>query len=229
MDIRSTLGHLWGLRYLSQHMARGTVMDKAKLDLVIDKSRSRKWSGIVWHHSASPDGQTRDWPGIVRYHTSPRIDFEIVSPDDYERRLKIHDGKVFQPAWKCVGYHGGTEWVDGKVVFTWGRPLDQIGAHAGVKGCSNLFNTEYLGLVAIGNFDAKPPAPEHWEFNLQVTRAFMKAFDISAGRVIGHREVFTKLNVPVQKSCPGRSWSMDSFRSCLQLLALLAVKVATWC
>ena len=61
------------------------------------------------------------------------MDFDTVTQDEFERRLKAGDGKVFQRPWKDVGYHGGTEWVDGKVAFAWGRPLDQIGAHAGVK------------------------------------------------------------------------------------------------
>ena len=184
-------------------------------DLVIDKAHSHPWKGIVWHHSASPDGQTRDWGGIVKYHTSFRVDFEIVTEEEFNRRLQCGLGKTFQRPWRAVGYHGGTEWVDGKVVFNWGRPLTEIGAHSGVKNASNLFNTEYLGLCAIGSFDAEPPKPEHWEFNLQVTRALMLAFQISANRVIGHREVFVRLGVPVQKSCPGRAWSMDTFRACL--------------
>lgn len=184
-------------------------------NFLIDKSKSRAWKGIVWHHSASPDNQARDWQGIVKYHTSYRVDFGTVSQDEFERRLKAGEGKVFQRPWKDVGYHGGTEWVDGKVVFCQGRPLDQIGAHAGVKDASNLFNTEYIGLCAIGNFDTAPPKPEHWEFNLQITRAFMGAFGISTARVIGHREVFVKLGVPVQKSCPGKCWDLDNFRQSL--------------
>ena len=184
-------------------------------ELVVNKACSRAWKGIVWHHSASPDGQTRDWAGIVKYHTSFRVDFDIVSQEEFDRRLNAGEGKVFQRPWRDVGYHGGTEWVDGQVVFTWGRPLDQIGAHAGVKGCSNLFNTEYIGLCAIGDFDTAPPRPEHWDLNLQVTRALMQAFQISANRVIGHREVFDRLGVPRQKTCPGKAWDMDLFRKML--------------
>ena len=218
MDLRHILAHiLYWLRPRSvvKPDKINIVVPKPKLDLAIDKSKSRAWKGIVWHHSASPDNQTRDWQGIVKYHTSYRVDFDTVSQEEFEQRLKAGKGKVFQRPWKDVGYHGGTEWVDGKVVFCWGRPLDQIGAHAGVKDASNLFNTEYIGLCAIGNFDAVPPKPEHWEFNLQVTRAFMEAFGITSARVIGHREVFVKLGVPVQKSCPGKCWDLDNFRQSL--------------
>ena len=187
--------------------------EKIKLDLQIDVSRSRSWKGIVWHHAASPDTPTRDWGGIVRYHTSYRIDFEIVSAEEFERRKSLGLGKVFQTPWKTVGYNGGTEWAGDKVVFNWGRPLNMVGAHSGVAGCSNIFNEEYLGFCSIGDFDAAPPRPEHWDFNLKLTRAFMDAFNIPASHVIGHREVFDRLGVPRQKSCPGGGWDMEQFRA----------------
>lgn len=188
-------------------------MPQAKLDLLIDSSRSRPWKGIVWHHSASPDGVGRDWAGIVKYHTSYRVDFQIVSAVEFERRLQLGQGSSFQKPWKDVGYHGGTELVNGAAVFSWGRPLDQIGAHAGVKDASNRFNEEYLGLCAIGDFDQAPPSPTQWDFNLRLTRSFMEAFRIPASHVIGHREVFDRLGVPRQKTCPGKAWDMDTFRS----------------
>lgn len=156
---------------------------------------------------------TRDWDAIRKYHTSYRVDFNIVSKEEFERRLKAKDGKSFQTPWRDVGYHGGTEWVDGKVIFAKGRPLNMIGAHAGVAGVSSQFNQDYIGLCAVGNFDTVLPKPEHWDFNLRLTRAFMDAFQIPAGHVIGHREVFDRLGVPRQKTCPGTGWDMDLFRS----------------
>lgn len=188
-------------------------MDKPKLTLDIAVPRFRNWSGIVWHHSASPDGVMRDWDAIRRYHMSYRIDGDIVSAAEYKRRLDARIGKSFQTPWSDIGYHGGTEWVNGQVVFNWGRPLSQIGAHAGVKNASNLYNTEYLGLCAVGDFDNSPPKPEHWEFNLRLTRTFMEAFHIPASHIIGHREVFDRLGVPRQKTCPGKCWDMELFRS----------------
>ena len=183
------------------------------LDIKIDTSKSRPWKGIVWHHSASPDGVTRDWDAIVKYHTSYRVDFNIVSKEEFDRRLKARNGTTFQTPWRDVGYHGGIEWVNDQVIFQWGRPLDMIGAHAGVKDASNRFNVEYLGLCAIGNFDLKPPKIEIWDFALRLTRSFAKAFQIPKTHIIGHREVFDRLGVPRQKTCPGKYWDMDLFRS----------------
>lgn len=177
------------------------------------RANPRPWKGICWHHSAGPDGKDRDWDGIVRYHTSHRIDFDIVSKQEYDDRLKAGKGKVFQAPWSDVGYHGGVEFFGGTAAFVTGRPLSKIGAHAGVKNASNRFNTEYLGLCAIGNFDLAPPSPEIWNLALSVTKEFMKTFDIPPTHIIGHREVFDRLGVPRQKTCPGKHWSMDSFRS----------------
>lgn len=196
-------------------MPRIVVVSKPRLDLKIDVSASRPWSGIVWHHSASPDKKTRDWDGIVKYHTSHRIDFNIVDKDTFERRLKQGDGKVFEKPWKDVGYHGGTELVKGEPIFHWGRPLSMVGAHAGVVGVSNKFNEIYLGLCCIGNFDLAPPAPELWDFNLRLTRSLMDAFHIPFNEVIGHRGVFDRLGVPRQKTCPGTAWDMEKFQKAL--------------
>lgn len=188
------------------------VKPKPKLDLVIDTSHSQKWDGIVWHHSFSPDTQTRNWDGIVKYHLAYKVDYVVVGKEEFDRRRKSGEGKVFQKPWKDVGYHGGTEWIDGKVVFHWGRPLRLTGAHAGVKGVSNKFNEVYIGFCAIGKFDEELPKQEHWDFNLRLTRAFMDAFQIPKEEVIGHREVFDRLGVPRQKTCPGRAWDMNLFR-----------------
>ncbi len=188
-------------------------LQKPRMKLEIPMAGSRGWKGIVWHHSASPDGNTRDWDGIVKYHTSYRIDFDIVSQGDFERRLQNHQGKVFQKPWKAVGYNGGTELIGGVPAFFWGRPINMIGAHAGVESVSNLFNTDYLGFCCIGNYDKESPIPDLWDFNLQLTRTFMDAFHITKENVIGHREVFDRLGVPRQKSCPGNCWNMDLFRA----------------
>ena len=183
------------------------------LDLRIAIKNARKWKGICWHHSASPDKVTRDWDSIVKYHTSYRIDFDIVTREEFEKRLTAHKGKVFQKPWNAVGYHAGTEMMNGKPVFSWGRALSMACAHAGVASVSNKFNEDFIGICCIGNYDPISPDPALWDFNLEVTRAFMAAFKISKEQVIGHREVFDRLKIPRQKSCPGKSWNLDLFRA----------------
>jgi hypothetical protein len=186
---------------------------KPVMKLEVPTAGARPWKGIVWHHSASADGKTRDWDGIVKYHTSYRIDFDTVSKEEFERRSAAHQGKVFQKPWLAVGYNGGTELVGDSPAFSFGRPLNMTGAHAGVANVSNKFNEDYLGFCCIGNYDLESPRPDLWDFNLQLTRSFMDAFQIPRENVIGHREVFLKLGVPVEKSCPGNCWNMELFRA----------------
>jgi hypothetical protein len=219
MDIRSMLAHLLAFQHFGRSHApkKEHPMDKPKLAIPIDVATSRPWKGLVLHHSATPDGQMRDWDGIRRYHMSWRIDFSPCKggKEEFDRRLAAGDGKVFQQPWKDIAYHAGIEYVNGQLTFQWGRPLNQIGAHAGVKGCSNLFNVDYLGLCVVGDFDSAQPDPALWDFTLQTIRAFMDAFRFGPSKVLGHREVFERLGVPVQKSCPGRSWSMADLRASL--------------
>lgn len=181
--------------------------------LKIDESQARRWKGIVWHHSASPDKpMLNDWDGVVKYHTSHRIDFNIVSKEEWERRIKSKEGKVFQSPWKAVGYHGGVELFNSIPTFHWGRPLSMIGAHSGVSGVSSKFNMDYLGICCLGNFDVAEPDEVVWKFCLSVTRAFTTKFHIPKEEVIGHREVFDRIGVPRQKTCPGLKWDMNKFR-----------------
>jgi len=180
--------------------------------VVIRKTITRNWEGIVWHHSATIDGETKDWSGIVKYHTSHRIDFNIVSKKEFDRRQKAKKGDYFQKPWRFVGYHGAIEMVDGKASYFSGRSFNLSGAHSGVKGVSNVFNDNYIGLCAIGNYDTAPPSKEIWELALRVTKDLMKKFSIHPSFVIGHREVYSKLGIPIQKSCPGKAWDVDLFR-----------------
>ena len=192
------------------------VPTDAKIEMITEAKNmfnAIKWQGIVWHHSASPDLVTRDWNGIVKYHTSYRIDFETVTKEEFERRIKSNEGKYFQTPWKAVGYHAGIELVGGIPILNIGRPLYEIGAHAGVKGASNRFNTEYIGMCAIGNYDVDTVSDQIWKFALEITKLLMKIFSISKTHVIGHREVYDLLGVPRQKTCPGKYWSMDNFRA----------------
>jgi hypothetical protein len=178
-------------------------------------AESRKWEGIVWHHSYSKDNNDcDDWSGIMRYHTSYRVDGNIVSRQEFENRQDKKIGKTFQRPWTDIGYHGGVERIDDQVVWRSGRPWTRSGAHAGHPG-NNMFNEKYLGLCCVGNFDANAPDSDKWDFCLQATREIMKAFKIPKEKVLGHRETYGLVGLPVGKNCPGSKWDMDAFRSAL--------------
>ena len=166
------------------------------LNISIPLQGSRPWKGIVIHHSASPDGVTRDWDAIRRYHTSYRIDGDIVSQTVFEERMKKKAGHNFEKPWLDIGYHFGTELVNGNPVFNWGRPLSMVGAHAGVAGFPNTYNTDFLGFCCIGNYDLHPPDPKLWEFSKSIIRAFIDAFHMDLTNVIGHRDFMTASGFP---------------------------------
>lgn len=188
---------------------------KPRAQIDIPSNQVRDWKGIVWHHSASPDTITRNWDAIVRYHKSYRIDYRIVTKDVFERLHGQSGDHKLQLPWRDVGYHGGTELVDGKQVFQLGRLLCLTGAHAAVAGVSNRFNEECIGLCRIGNFERVAPSKEEWEFDLSVTRSFMDAFGFGSEQVLGHREVYDKLDIRRQKTCPGMMWDVYRFRGAL--------------
>jgi len=218
------------------------IPKKPRLTLSIDISTSRKWLGIVWHHSATRDDLVHNnIDGVIKYHKSFRIDFNAVAEPQKEKLSGIEyvkykngewykkpeydyyfaelkkkeanpaDKRYFELAWMDVGYHGLIESIDDKYIFKYGRPLSMIGTHAGYKE----FNENYLGLCAIGDFDKNQVPRMLWEFALMVTRTFVDTFSIPIANVIGHREVYDKMNVPRQKQCPGKFWNTDYFRSCL--------------
>lgn len=63
-----------------------------------------KFNGIVIHHSATKDGQTKSWNAIRNYHMQTN-------------------------GWSEIGYHFGLEDVDGAVMVMEGRSLKYKGAH----------------------------------------------------------------------------------------------------
>lgn len=172
----------------------------------VQERESIPWKGIVWHHSATKDGSHRDYEAISRYHTSYRIDGAIVAYPDWLKRKEISDGKRFEEPWKSIGYHVLTERVGDRIVWLPGRNFTEKGAHA--KG----FNKTHLGICCVGNFDKEPIPEDMWDYCLSITRVLLHFFELSKESVIGHREVFQKLGLPVEKQCPGAYFSMEALR-----------------
>ena len=161
---------------------------------------------IVLHHSFSADKNTRDWGGIRKYHTSFRYQGEIITEKQYEEYKAAGKTAGLERPWKDIGYHLGIEEVEGKLLLQKGRPIRTIGAHAvGFNDCS-------VGVCLVGNFDASPPDEARLFLLASVCRDLQRMFRISRDHVVGHRETFTIRGVPVEKSCPGTSFDLDSFR-----------------
>lgn len=208
------LDFIRGLRNYDYTPPKMRPDDHKPRSLVVFPAESRKWDGIVWHHSYSKDNpNTDEWAGITRYHTSWRIDGDIVTQAEFDRRQAAKQGKSFEKPWSDIGYHGGVERANGgEVVWRQGRPWTKAGAHAGHPG-NNKFNEKYMGLCCVGNFDLVKPDDETWEFCLEATRELMKTFGIPKDKVLGHRETYAILGIPPAKSCPGTQWGMAEFRN----------------
>lgn len=163
---------------------------------------------IVIHHSWSRDSQIdKDWEGIRKFHTSWRYDGKILT--EAEAYDLLSQGKKITPPWKDIGYQFGIESIAGKLHILEGRAIGEVGAHA--KG----FNANSIGVCLIGNFDPLPPSDEVVFTATSLCRDLQREFKIPRENVIGHRETFIKLSVPVEKSCPGKMCDMDHFRSML--------------
>ena len=189
-----------------------TPMMKPRLPIKIDITGSRPWEGIVWHHSQTNDSvQLDDYAGIMKYQMSYRIDYNPVSKEEFDIRKAAGRGTKFEPPFKTIAYNGVAEYAGGKLMFHWGRPLSMVGSHSGTK-VSNFYNTNYIGLCMIGNYDVRIPTDEIWKFCLMLTRSFMDVFNIPAEKVIGHKEVYGKLAIGVEKLCPGKLWDASKFR-----------------
>ena len=166
------------------------------------------WRYIVLHHSSKPDGETLDWPGIRKYHTSYRIDYHIVSEDDYHVRVAANDGDVFETPWSDIGYHFGVEDVYGELEVLFGRPLTRGGAHCTHRN----MNSKGIGICCIGNFDAETPSDtlKH----ILVHRLILPICylcQIPWNRIVGHREVAKD-----GRTCPGNNWDLDELRDTIR-------------
>ena len=147
-----------------------------------------KFKWIIIHHSATPDQKTKDWKAIERYHV---------------RKL----------GWQAIGYHYGIEKVNDEVNIFPGRNLDRAGAHAGIRGVSNVFNTSGIGICIVGNYDKSDPDPEIYEKAILLCKHLCYYFNIDVSHVLGHNEIFDFFNLETYKTCPGKNFNMNKFRS----------------
>jgi N-acetylmuramoyl-L-alanine amidase len=141
----------------------------------------------------------RKWSGIVVHHSLTRDG--AVADWDAIREYHIKNNR-----WQDIGYHFGIEYVNGKIIYRLGRNLDINGAHT--KG----FNDTHLGICLVGNYDLYHPENDKMTALTDLCVFLMKFFDIKLENIIGHRESYVMLGVPIEKSCPGKMFDMECLR-----------------
>lgn len=123
--------------------------------------RPRKWTSIVFHHSATERGSARSF--------------------DQFHRLKR--------GWRSLGYHfvigNGVDVRDGLIEPgpRWRR--QEAGAHAN----SREYNRHGIGICLVGNFEHHPPTDAQVKAAGELARDLCRRFRIPRSRVFGHSHV----------------------------------------
>lgn len=168
---------------------------------------------IVLHHSATADGLRFDWGGIRKYHTSYRIDGNIVTKPEFDARKLSGNGWNFEEPWRDIGYHFGIEEINGQLEILLGRMPEEDGAHCREAS----MNQAGIGICLVGNFDIQVPSVGLLGKTAALCKWLMERYGIPAKNVWGHREAQAAGGVlpEKRKTCPGKLFDMDRFRTML--------------
>lgn len=144
----------------------------------------RKWTAVVIHHSATPNGNSAI---IDRWH-----------------REGNH--------WDGIGYDfvigNGSDSRDGEVEPTFRWQEQRAGAHCG--GTAGNWANEYgVGICLIGNFNQTRPTSRQMASLNRLVKFLQSRYGISNSRVYGHRNVPGGRKT----DCPGRYFPMSEFKS----------------
>lgn len=108
--------------------------------------------------------------------------------------------------WDDIGYHfvigNGIGGLSENGALEMGRPLIYQGAH------EKSSNHNTIGICLIGNLDWHPASEKQMAQLFQLVKQLMKWFDLKPSDITGHRE-----HPNVTKSCPGKYFDLDHFRS----------------
>ncbi len=124
--------------------------------------KTRKWKGIVVHHTLLPD--------YAAWKKHPDAGYWWAAIDKFHREKR---------GWKGIGYH----WLvfpDG--LITPGRPMTEMGAH--VKG----HNKEFVGVCLLGDFNTDEMANDQYISAWFVLTALVVKLGLTPERIWFHRD-----------------------------------------
>ncbi len=139
----------------------------------------RRWTHIVFHHTATGGGDVDAIDAVHRQRTD-----EAGNP------------------WLGIGYHfvigNGNGMPDGLIepTFRWTQQLH--GAHAGDR----IRNETSIGICLVGNFEESPPSERQLASLKQLTAMLRKQFDISSEHLVSH-------GAWKSTACPGRFFPLQ--------------------
>ena len=144
---------------------------------------------IVVHHSLTKDSGSVSWGAIRDYH--------------------------LKKGWSNIGYHWGLEMIGDYPEILIGRYTNQTGAHAREMGMNRIG----IGICVVGNFDKEAPPRQILSRLRSLVLWLMDEHEIPVRNVIGHRDVGMMAGYNWKrgeyKSCPGKLFSLSSFRDSL--------------
>jgi hypothetical protein len=159
----------------------------------------RAINSIVVHTAGSFDMKHRavvhQPVGVVRaYHKMP-----VAAFDEQHRLIPGTGGK----GWSDIGYH---QYIERDGTKREGRAAMTMGAH--VEG----FNAHSLGVCCSGSGDHETFNPMQLASLVETCGGWMRLYNVSLGRVLGHHETDDAGGPPVHKTCPGTLVDMEAIR-----------------
>lgn len=159
----------------------------------------RKIDWIVVHTAGAYDDERRR---VVHQRVEVVRAFHVMPVARYVngKLVKGTGGRGY----KDIGYNRYIE-VDGRICL--GRPDTVAGAH------TEKLNATSLGVCCSGHGDLEPFNERQLNSLVAQCTAWCRLYNLTADRVIGHRETPRFGGAPTLKTCPGKLVDMDEIRA----------------
>lgn len=146
-------------------------------------------------------------PSRITIHHSGGNAAKDLDREAVERTIRaIQTDHIRKRGWSDIGYH----FVIDRSGRIWeGRPVAQIGAHAG----SQIANDRNAGVLLLGNFDVQTPAGAQISSLERLLETLRARYKIGRAQVLSHKEVRGDCGLG-PTNCPGKyldTW-LESYR-----------------